>query len=36
LGVYQVPGEDVICLWPKNMEAMASAEESLDQAAQEA
>lgn len=34
LGVYQVPGEDVICLWPKNMEAMADAE--VEQAAQEA
>jgi hypothetical protein len=34
LGVYQVPGEDVICLWPKNMEAMAGAE--VEQAAQEA
>jgi hypothetical protein len=21
LGVYQIPGEDVICLWPKNMPA---------------
>ncbi len=26
LGVYQIPGEDVICLWPKNMEAMIEAE----------
>jgi hypothetical protein len=34
LGVYQVPGEDVICLWPKNMEAMAGAD--VEQAAQEA
>lgn len=34
LGVYQVPGEDVICLWPKNMEAMAEAD--VEQAAQEA
>lgn len=34
LGVYQVPGEDVICLWPKNMEAMAEAE--VEQAPQEA
>jgi hypothetical protein len=34
LGVYQVPGEDVICLWPKNMEAMADA--PVDQAAHEA
>ena len=34
LGVYQVPGEDVICLWPKNMEAMAEAE--VEQASQEA
>jgi len=34
LAVYQVPGEDVICLWPKNMEAMAGAE--VEQAAQEA
>lgn len=34
LGVYQVPGEDVICLWPKNMEAMAGAE--VEQAAQDA
>jgi hypothetical protein len=32
LGVYQIPGEDVICLWPKNMEAMAEAEQSLEQA----
>lgn len=34
LGVYQIPGEDVICLWPKNMEAMAEAgaEQSFDQA----
>ena len=24
LGVHQVPGEDIICLWPKNMEAMAA------------
>jgi hypothetical protein len=22
LGIYQVPGEDVICLWPKNIEEM--------------
>ena len=31
LGVYQIPGEDVICLWPKNMEAMVEAEQSLEQ-----
>jgi hypothetical protein len=36
LGVYQVPGEDVICLWPKNMEAMAEAGADVEQAAQEA
>ena len=36
LGVYQVPGEDVICLWPKNMEAMAEAEAEVEQASQEA
>lgn len=35
LGVYQVPGEDIICLWPKNMEAMAS-ESHEGEAAQEA
>jgi hypothetical protein len=26
LGVYQIPGEDVICLWPKNIEEMVAAE----------
>jgi hypothetical protein len=33
LEVYQIPGEDVICLWPKNMEAMveSGAEQALDQ-----
>ena len=31
LGVYQIPGEDVICLWPKNMEAMVEAEQALEQ-----
>jgi len=30
LGVYQIPGEDVICLWPKNMEAMVEAEQALE------
>ncbi len=29
LGIYQVPGEDIICLWPRNMEQRdAGAEES--------
>jgi hypothetical protein len=29
LGIYQVPGEDIICLWPRNMEQPdAGAEES--------
>ena len=31
LGVYQIPGEDVICLWPKTMEAMVEAEQALEQ-----
>ena len=31
LGVYRIPGEDVICLWPKNMEAMVEAEQALEQ-----
>lgn len=30
LGVYQVPGEDVVCLWPLNMEA--TADESVSEA----
>jgi hypothetical protein len=29
LGIYQVPGEDIICLWPRNMEQQeAGTEES--------
>jgi hypothetical protein len=26
LGIFQVPGEDVICLWPKNMESVQAEE----------
>lgn len=29
LGVYQVPGEDIICLWPRNLENVTEAEGDL-------
>jgi hypothetical protein len=29
LGVYQVPGEDIICLWPRNMENIESADQEM-------
>jgi hypothetical protein len=28
LGIFQVPGADIICLWPKNIEAMQPAADS--------
>jgi len=28
LGIYQVPGEDIICLWPKNIEELRAQNES--------